>query len=67
MCDCTEFWVRKWPGGMVPDMDTVLDGDGVEEKAAGVREDGVAGDGVVRGPVEGPSATYRPGRDLAGT
>jgi len=44
----------------------VSDGDGVEEKAAGVEEAGVAGVGVVNGLGEDPSATYRPGRDLAG-
>ncbi len=38
----------------------------MEEKAAGVEEVGVAGDGVVHGLEEGPSVTYRPGRDLAG-
>ena len=61
------IWVKKWPGGMVPDTDMDTDGVGVEGKVAGVEEAGAAGDGVVHGLVEDPSATYRPGRDPAGT
>ena len=44
-----------------------MDGVGVEEKADGVEEDGVAGDGVVHGLEEDRLAIYRLGRDLAGT